>query len=286
MSIKAIVNGVETNLPPITNHEGWGMTNIQSFTSEGAQQIGGTYHGHRLRPRIGSFIFQQPTSTLDDMYSLRDELLEIFNPLNSVEIKFDLGYGVREIAVHYYNDMSMPWQGEVYAAQRVAISLYCPDPLLYDPTGRYVLFELGGGTGTTVPTPIPTAVGGSVLGEIRVLQTYGNYHTFPSLIRLTGPVTNPVISNLTTGKKLDFTGITIVAADYYDIILERGLKSVEDKNGVDKIADLTNDSHIDSWMLAAHPIATSGNNSIQVAGSAASPATKIEIGWTDKYLGV
>jgi len=286
MTIYVIVNGVEESLPPIVNHEGWGMSNVALFTSEGSQQIGGTVHGHRLRPRIGSFVFQQPTSTLGTMYNLRDELLKIFSPLNSIEVVFDLDYGVRKIPVYYYSDMSMPWVGESYAAQRVAVSLFCPNPLLYDPDGKSVIFGLGGTGGTPVPTPVPTPVAGGAIDDIRIAQTVGGYQTFPSIMRITGPITDPVVTNLTLDKKLDFTGTTIPAADYYDIVLKYGLKSVVNKAGDKKIVDLTDDSNIDSWMLAAHPVAGNGNNSIQVTGSAVSSATKIEIGWSDEYLGV
>lgn len=286
MTIYLIVNGVEQSLPPIINHEGWGMSNVALFTSEGSQQIGGTIHGHRLRPRVGSFVFQQPTSTLGTMYDLRAELLELFNPLNSIEVVFDLGYGVRKIAVHYLSDMSMPWVGKSYAAQRVALSLYCPDPLFYDPDANSAVFELGGTGGTPVPTPVDTPVAGASIGEIRNVQTEGNYHTFPSVMRITGPITNPVVHNLTLDKKLDFTGTTIPVDDYYDIILLYGLKAVVNKAGTKKVQDLTDDSNIDSWMFAAHPLAPNGNNSIQVIGSSVTSSTKIEIGWSDKYLGV
>ncbi len=286
MTIVIIVNGVEQSLPPIVNHDGWGMTNVALFTSEGSQQIGGTVHGHRLRPRIGSLVFQQPTSTLGTMYDLRAELLEFFNPLNYVELKFGLDYGIRKIPVYYYSDMSMPWLGESYAAQRVAISLYCPDPLFYDPDAKSVVFELGGTGGTPVDTPVDTPVAGGSLGEIRIAQTAGGYHTFPNVMRITGPITSPIVYNVTLNKKLDFTGITIPVDDYYDIILLYGLKAVVNKAGDKKIADLSDDSNIDSCMLAAHPTAGDGNNSIQVTGSAVSSATKIEIGWSDKYLGV
>ena len=286
MSIKVIVNGVEQSLPPIVTHEGWGMTGVRLFTSEGSQQIGSTYHGHRMKARIGVLIFQMPTSTLDDMYALREELQEIFNPLNNVEVKFDLGYGVRRIAVHYLNDMTMPWLGELYAAQRVAVSLFCPDPLFYDPEARYVNFELGGAGGTPVPTPVPTPSGQSKLDAVNIATTFGNYHSFPTLIRITGPITDPVITNLTLDRKLDFTGITIGAGHYYDINLLYGLKSVIDDLDANKIADLTDDSNLDSWMIAAHPVAVDGKNSIQVTGTAGSSATKIQIAWSDKYLGV
>ncbi len=262
------------------------MVSVTLFTSEGSQQIGGTLHGHRLRPRIGSLVFQQPTSTLGTMYDLRAELLEFFNPLNYVELEFDLSYGVRRIPVYYYSDMSMPWVGESYAAQKVAISLHCPDPLFYDPEAKTLNFGLGGSGGTPVDTPVPTPVAGSAIGEIRNALNEGNYHAFPTLMRITGPITDPIVRNLTLDKKLDFTGITIPVDDYYDIILKYGLKSVVNKAGTKKIADLTDDSNIDSWMLAANPLAGGGNNSIQVVGSAVSSATKIEIAWSDKYLGV
>jgi hypothetical protein len=95
-----------------------------------------------------------------------------------------------------------------------------------------------------------------------------------------------VITNQTTDEKLDFTGITISAGDYYDIDLRYGRKTAVDSNGDSVLDELTNDSDLATWHIAAAPEAPGGANSIHVSGTAITTATKVDIAWLNRHIGI
>jgi hypothetical protein len=118
------------------------------------------------------------------------------------------------------------------------------------------------------------------------MQYDGDVASFPSIIRITGPITNPVITNQSTGEKLDFTGTTIAGGDYYDIDLRYGLKTIVDASGNDVFSDLTSDSDHATWHIAADDEVTDGINTVRVQGSSITASTKIEINYLNRYGGI
>jgi len=174
-----------------------------------------------------------------------------------------------------------------WAANVTAVRFRAPDPTLYDPTGKTVTFGLtGGGTGTQVPLEVPLEVGASALDQTVPITYAGNFRSLPWRIRILGPITDPVITNLMTDEKLDFTGMTIGDADFYDIDCRYGQKTVEDASGTNKIADLTDDSDLATFHLAAHPEADGGQNDINVTGSSVDGDTEIYFNYYERYLGI
>ena len=132
-----------------------------------------------------------------------------------------------------------------------------------------------------VPLEIPHPVGASTIDITQNVNYTGTWHSFPHKIRITGPITNPIVTNLTTDEVLDFTGITIAAGDYYDLDLRYGYKTVVDDDGVSVLDELTAASDLAAWHLKAETI-----NSIQVEGTAVTVATKVEISYFTRYLGI
>lgn len=76
--------------------------------------------------------------------------------------------------------------------------------------------------GMTFPMTFPLTFGASASGGTVLVDNQGTYST-PVVFRLDGPVTNPRISNLTTGQTLDLT-IDIVAGDH--LILDSRSRAV------------------------------------------------------------
>jgi hypothetical protein len=113
----------------------------------------------------------------------------------------------------------------------------------------------------------------------------GNAPTYP-VIRITGPAQNAVLTNATLGLKIDFTGTTIAAADYYEIDLRYGRKTVVDAAGANQLGDLTTDSDISTWRIAADPDAPLGTNSLNFACIAATLATKCTVVYYERYIGI
>jgi hypothetical protein len=172
-------------------------------------------------------------------------------------------------------------------AQSVGVTLRAADPSFYDPAGVDVNFGIGGGgTGTPVPTAIPMPIGASTIDQTIGVVYAGSWYSFPT-IRITGPITDAVIENETTGEKLDFTGTTIANGDYYDIDTRYGRKSIVNAAGVNKIGDLTDDSDLGTFHLEPDgAIAPGGANAFRVTGDTVSTVTAVEMTYYNRYIGI
>jgi len=271
----------------LVGHDGWGMAPLHRISDRGPEQHGETDLGYRLDPRYGTLVFRLAVTELDTMYSRRNTLITRFAPQNNPILKFDLDYGERRIACHYVGDMSLPWSPNDWATQKLAVRLKAADPTFYDPTERSITFGLGGGGDAfEIPLAIPWEIGASTLDQTVGIDYAGNWLTYPHRIRIAGPITDAVITNVTTGEVLDFTDTTIGDGDYYDIDCRYGYKTVVDADGNNVIDDLTEDSDLGTWHLAADPEAPAGHNDINVTGSAVDEGTEVYVSYYDRFLGI
>ena len=287
-TINLIIDGVRIPISAIgklKGHDGWGHAPITGYSESGALQDGDTDRGYRLNPRIGKFVFNIAETELEDMYVQRDAILDYFSPDSIIQVEWIVGAVTRVIDCKYRQDMEMPWDVNKWAAPNVVIPLKCSDPCFYDPIGKAKVFVIGGGADKMeVPTVIPMVIGASTVNVYDSIIVGGNYKTFPK-IRITGPITNPVITHVSLGKKLDFTGFTVAAAHYYDIDLRYGYKTIVDNHGTNKLSELSADSDLTTFHLGANRELVGGINSIHVTGTAATPSTGIEFTWFDRYTG-
>lgn len=110
----------------------------------------------------------------------------------------------------------------------------------------------------------------------------GDFDSYP-VLTLTGPISNPVITNLTTGDTLDFTGGTVGTAEIWTIDTRYGRKSV--LNGTVNITSyLSNDSDLATFHIAPDPIAAGGTNTISIAYTAGGTAAAIRVAYYNRYL--
>ena len=274
--------------------DGFGMPPIERLTEQGPNQHGVTDRGFRLQPRTLNLKIMSLPVDLSNFYALRDLILRIFKPSNAHLIvrRTIVGAGpggadlVRCVDCHTVDGGRFSSEDARALAQKDVFQVYAPNPALYDPAGDALTFgSTGGGTGFAVPTPVPSSVGASTLGDTAVINYEGSWLTYPK-IRITGPITDPVITNLTTGLKLDFTGITIADGSWYEIDCAYDKKTVVSNTGANRIGDLTDDSDLTDFAIEAEPEASDGINSIQVTGSAANANTKIDVTWFECYVGM
>ena len=294
MKIYAIVDGVEYDLnygdpARIEGEDGLGMPDLHRLEERGPFQNGSTDRGYRLDPRHPAYVFGISAWTRSQLWDRRQELLRIFRPSRLIIMKHVLDNNdIRYLDCLYTGGMNMPAKDRRAGVfQKVAIALVANDPTFYDPDGQSVTFTLGGG-GDTWPFPweIPWGVGASTVDLSANLQYDGDVATFPSIIRITGPIDDAVITNVSTGEKLDFTGASIAGGDYYDIDLRYGLKTIVDASGNDVLSDLTSDSDLATWHLAADDEVTGGINNIRVQGDNITASAKVEINYYNRYGGI
>lgn len=285
-----IKNSAETSLDDGTlcfkiGDDGWGMVPVNRLAQAGPQQHGETDYGFRLLPRVGNLILQIPGTSLSDLYDKRHVLLELFSPYDLISFRWD--NLDRQIDGYFIGQLTMPANQRQGFHQVVAVSIRCPDPSFYDPELFLVAFGLGGGAESfVVPMPVPHGVGSSALDETVGIDYTGSWQEHP-IIRITGPIANPVITNITTNEKLDFTGTTIPGGDYYDIDTRYGFKTVIEDDGTNRIDKLTSDSDLATFHLQPDSAEVpGGSNSIRVEGSSVTEATKVELWYYRRYLGI
>lgn len=264
-----------------TGDDGWGIAPLHRLTERGPLQHGDTDRGYRLDPRVGQLALIILADTEDAMYAARDTLMGLFAPTAPLALRWTLAGRTRQIDVNLVGGMTMSSTERGVWAQKVAVTLRAPDPTFYDPAGEAVTFALGGGgDALVIPMVVPMVVGASVIDASAAVANAGNWLSYPHLIRITGPIEDCVITNETTGEVLDFAGVTIAGGDHYDLDLRYGYKTVVDATGANKIADLTAGSDLATWHLQP------GDNSLRVTGINATEATRVDISFFLRYLGI
>jgi hypothetical protein len=110
--------------------------------------------------------------------------------------------------------LPLPAEYFVGVAQAV-VELFATDPLKYSDAATTITVTVSASPGGFVwPLTWPLVWAGSHSSSV-VVTNSGNAPTSP-LVRLWGPLTNPSITNVTTGRTVSLT-LTIVTGDYVDI---------------------------------------------------------------------
>lgn len=294
MNFNLIINAVSYPLDndnPLTVIDIDGLPNAEAkpLTERGPLQDGDSDLGVRLQPRLLMVKLQAVTTATNSYASNRQLINRLFRSSlrSTFEIIFDDG-SVRRIDVRSLGGYSLPSNLMNMLRFETVIPLRAAYPIFYDPNLITINFALAVGTnGFTVPTPVPSFVGSSTIDVIKTIAYAGTYQDYP-LIEIYGPVTSPVITNLTTGATIDFTGITIANGDYYTIDLRYGRKFVYRNGDTSDIrtGETTNNSNLATFSLQPDPIVPLGMNDIKVTGTAASPVTQIYLQYYNRYDGV
>ena len=272
----------------MANWDGWGLPPLHRLNLRGPMQHGDSDVGFRLDPRAIPLLINVNASSVEDMYDRQAELLEFFKPSNTpilLRVAYPSGR-TRQIDCYADQGLSFPvdaWQGYW---QQVPVRLICDDPTWYDPDGEAVTFALGGGgSGGFVPFEVPFYFGASILSHTETVDYDGTWLTYPTM-RITGPIRDCTIENMGTDEILDFSGTTIGAGTYLSVDLRYGYKTVKDSAGANQIATLTTDSDLASWHLAPDPELADGLNSVKVTGNDVNEATRVDLQWFERFIGV
>ena len=289
MNLDWIVNDTTYSLDDRVNfyhlkYEGFAHAPLHRLSERGPLQNGDTDRGYRLDPRfialkLGIFgideaDFYSKRNTLNTIFKASDAAGNLLFSYNSVERQLDC-YCV-EIVPGGRNQL---WQEFV-------ISLKANDPTFYDPDEETVYFGLSGGEDKMeVPTVIPMTVGASSINTSTTVTNEGDVKSYP-IIKIIGPTTGPVITNNGTDDKLDFSGTTIAAGDWYEIDCRYSYKTVVDQDDTNQISKLSDDSDIATFSFGADPKVADGVNSVSCTGTGVSSDSKISIRFYNRYIGV
>lgn len=270
------------------DEDNFGLSPLERLGERGPLQHGDTDVGFELQPRrlrLGLFV---DAGSYDQLLTRRNALAAIFTPTSTplgLRLTADDGRR-RQIDCHYSGGLDFNSKEREGFGTRVVVELRAPDPTWYDPTATTSTYSLGGGgTGFAVPTPVPSSIGASSADVLAAIAYLGTWLSYPT-IRITGPIADPIITNQSTGEKLDFTGATIAGGDYYDIDTRYGYKTIRDASGTNRIANLTSDSHLATFHIGAHPEVSGGSNTIRIQGSGITSASQVVLTYYTRYIGV
>ena len=268
-------------------HDSFGAAPSHRFEERGALQDGSTDKGYRLDPRIITVGIAIEGQDLSDLYAKRRELIEMFKPDDIAGIvHVEIDGNAYEIEGYVVDGLQFAAADRKYLYQKIGISIKCPDPTWYDPIVNQVSFVLGGGgAGFAVPMPVPFNVGASNAEGSYVINYVGDTRSYPVIV-ITGPVTNFVIMNKTSGDKLDFAGFTLAVGKTMTIDTRYGYKTITDELGTNLIDKLTSDSDLATFAILPHPTVMNGVNSFYVSGENISAATSVGLQFYDRFIGI
>lgn len=154
----------------------------------------------------------------------------------------------------------------------VVLEYKAADPRQFDATPDSVTVGVSSVTsGRAYPRTYPLAFGGGSSNAIAALNA-GNYPTRPTA-RITGPATNPRITNSTTGEYVSFA-IVLGAGDFLDVDFDS--RTVVLNGTTSRYSTLTSDSTW--WELAP------GTTTVQFSASVSSGATALTLAWASAWI--
>jgi hypothetical protein len=263
---------------------------ITPITVRSPAQDGDTDKDGVLEPRIIQMVIQARNSMLYQYEDNRELFMSIFRPskqLGTLRITFNNGK-VREIDCRCLGNGGAKRGAQHDLLFKSGVALRCPDPLWRDPVLQIVNFHIAAGGGSfTVPTFVPTGVGSSILNQTTAITYLGTYRENP-LIEVYGPITNLKIEHLGLNRKIALTGFSITAGHWYTFDLRFGRKFVyRDSNVTDvRTGEVTEDSHLATFVLDTHPALPDEVNNIRVTGTGGNSGTQVYIQYYNRFAGI
>lgn len=290
----------------LLGYDGLGLPNHRRLTQRGPDQNGDTDLGFRIDPRFVDLVWHIQTGSLSRYYALRERFLTLWRGRDQdpVQVIFLIeGVGKRAADLVLDGTLDFPPADRRFTAQQFSGIFKASDWRLYDPDVNNIEFTTGSEGGLPIPFTIPIPIGRGVINETFIV-TYANGSRLAApeypVITIYGPVTSPIIENLTTDEKIDLSangGLSVAAGDWVQIDLSgkprRDSKTIRDQDGNSVEEYLSTDSDLVTWhlsfageLLSDGTYNQDGNNALRVSGSGANPTTRIAISYYNRYEGV
>jgi hypothetical protein len=247
--------------------QGFGLAPMHRITTRGPLQDGDSDIDFRLDPRVMQLplmvVNASSASPRYQHYEIREKLLQIFRPGDDAYITVTRNDGTttkaRRINVKVLGGLAFDVDPNTFHV-RTVVQLRASDPTWYDPVDVDTYYTNANINGTQVyPNP-------------------GNWDVFP-IITLEGPITNPVITNVTTGQVISFIA-AITFPNSYIIDLSYGKKTVVDNLGVNRLPTVLPASNLATWSLKP------GNNTIAITGTGTNINTRALFSYFYRYTGI
>jgi len=258
--------------------EGVDMPDVNEQEQKAPYQDGTTYLDSLFSPRTivakGAII---DIHALGPIFTARQTLVSVLNPKN--------GQGV----LTYANDnatytaictakVTLPNKPANEPTQKFMVEFYCNDPYLYSSVQSSILMALVTG-GFTFPFTFPKTFG-TYVGNVATPAPNTGDSVTPVSIAITGPCTNPVITNTTTGELIK-CNITLNPGDVLTINTKQGSKSIVLNAASGGLSNQmgTLDPTSTFWQLAI------GNNQILFSDDNPNGAESCTVTWFNRFSG-
>jgi hypothetical protein len=273
-----------------------GMPDINYRTERGPFQDGSTPLGFVLEPRVVTMSHRFNGGCRQEYWDNRAEMLNALRPNRQAIGEFETGELVkvlpdgteRRLLVLVQEGPRFPGivrgRWDEFSAQDV-INFIAHDPIFYDPNQCQQELTFASGQ-DELDFPIEFSIQFSSDGSVPTdtITYLGTYKSFPTIL-MVGPLTDPIVNNITTQEKIKYEG-TIAAGRTVVINLEFGNKTITDDLGNNLIGNLSTDSDLANFHLEPHPGAEDGVNQIGVAANATTANSRIAMSWFSRYIGI
>lgn len=276
----------------LVSAQGIGVAPVRRLTERGPFQDGDTDIGFRLDPRTINLVLFFAAANEAQADAHRDTLANYFQGLNrSLALRCARADGtMRQIDCYVTGMVDLPLdaQNRIGDSQKVAVQLRASDPIWYDPQPRFFGLMGGSSTGTSgfgVPLHVPWIMSSqSSIDKTFPLIYPGSWSEYP-ILTIYGPASNVTIQNLTTGDVLLLPYVGLGAGHWIQIDCRYGHKTVIDDTGANRISELSDDSDLATFRLAADPDADGGVNMMRFAVAAsADNSTGLQVQFYDRYV--
>lgn len=266
--------------------DGLGLPPINNISETGPLQHGATRVDYRYQARIITLAIDIYGDSLEDLISNRSRLLDYLNA-DLVVLRLETDSDTRDINCYFNNGITFTTDNISGFSEKAVIELFAPEPAFYDPERNMV--SMGAGvavSGFVINSFVPSNIGNPLIRQTYSIPYAGSWDEFPE-IQIVGPAVSPIVWNLDTSEKLDFSGVTVATGDTYTIDTRYGYKTIVNSGLVNKIADISSDSDLATFHLAKklagetyHP------NNIYITISGATGATRVYLRYYDRFIGL
>jgi len=273
-----------------------GMAPIRYVTQRGPYQHGVTMLDYFLEPRIIQVRHRRLAKSRTGQWDIRADLLDSVRPnrqtINTLEpgtLRKIMSDGtVRDIKVivqegpTFGASLNNGW--DEWAIDDV-IRFIAHDPTFFDPTRVETSFNFSTFEELVFPIDFPIAFFATSFDETDTIYYGGTWLSYPEIV-MTGPMNNPIITNTTTGEKIELD-YNIALGEIVTITTEYGNKTITNEDGDNLIGTLTTDSDLATFHIAPDPVATNGENVLRAQGAGADSAiTSMVVKYYNRYIGI
>lgn len=305
-------NGIDRFL---MSFEGTGMPPIDYITQQGPLQHGETVIDYRLQKRVLQYVTRRKACNRYIYWENRFNMMDILRPNRQTTTTITPGH-LRKIIPGRDNVLHQQIvrqidvfieSGPVFSPRSLddydefgiteALRFVAPDPTFYDPTPVTMSWSLTAlnhlvfpvtllpYSGAPIDSGLDMIFGSNLIGDDATVTYLGTWPSYPTIV-FTGPLSGPIIQNLTTGKKIQLL-YDISGGETVTIQLPYGNKTVTNQEGVNLSGTVTDNSDLADFAIEPTPMAPNGLNTVRVIGGGAIVGvTAISLSFYTRFIGV